>query len=154
MTSRSFRSTRPTTRCLPIPSKYPVDKNNVAPRLGLVWNPDQQGKSVVRAGYGMFYDRTLLGTVDNFLFDTKYSKTFTASFPQSAADPGPSNGRLPTDPLLALVTRVRPGDSGDAGVFERAPSAGDDAPKRRHGDMGRSRSQATVLPPDYCGVRA
>jgi hypothetical protein len=88
------------------PGKYPVDKNNVAPRLGLVWNPDQRGKSVIRAGYGMFYDRTLLGTVDNFLFDTKYSKTFTASFPQSAADPGPSNGRLPTDPLLALVTRV------------------------------------------------
>ena len=61
---------------------------------------------MVRGGYGVFYDRTLLGTVDNFLFDTKYSKTFTASFPQSAADPGPSNGRLPTDPLLALVTRV------------------------------------------------
>src|SRR6185295_13932057 len=88
------------------PSKYPVDKNNLAPRLGLVWNPDQRGKSVIRGGYGVFYDRTLLGTVDNFLFDTKYSKTFTASFPQSAADPGPSSGRLPTDPLLALVTRV------------------------------------------------
>src|SRR5215510_417472 len=88
------------------PSKYPVDTNNLAPRLGLVWNPDQKGKSVVRAGYGMFYDRTLLGTVDNFLFDTKYSRTFTASFAQSPPDPGPSSGRLPTDPLLALVTRV------------------------------------------------
>ena len=88
------------------PSKYPVDKNNVAPRLGVVWNPDERGKSVLRAGYGLFYDRTLLGTVDNFLFDTKYSNTFTASFPQSAPDPGPGAGRLPTDPLLALVTRV------------------------------------------------
>ena len=88
------------------PTKYPVDKNNVAPRLGFIWNPDGQGKSVVRGGYGLFYDWSLLGTIDNYLFDTKYSKTFTASFPQNAADPGPSNGRLPTDPLLAMVTQV------------------------------------------------
>lgn len=88
------------------PSKYPVDKNNVSPRLGLIWNPDGRGKSVLRGGYGTFYDRTLLGTVDNFLFDTKYSKTFTASFPTNAADSGPSNGRLPADPLLALTTTV------------------------------------------------
>jgi hypothetical protein len=88
------------------PTKYPVDKNNVAPRLGFIWNPDGRGKSVVRGGYGLFYDRTLLGTVDNFLFDTKYSKTFTASFPQNAADPGPSAGRQPTDPLLSLVNSV------------------------------------------------
>jgi Carboxypeptidase regulatory-like domain len=88
------------------PSKYPVDKNNFAPRLGFIWNPDGKGRSVVRGGYGIFYDRTLLGTVDNFLFDTKYSKTFTAQYPQNAADPGPAAGRLPTDPLLALTTTV------------------------------------------------
>jgi len=88
------------------PTKYPIDKNNVAPRLGFIWNPDGKGKSAIRGGYGLFYDRTLLGTVDNFLFDTKYSKTFTASFPQNAADPGPQAGWLPTDPLLSLVTQV------------------------------------------------
>ena len=86
------------------PNAYPVDKNNFAPRLGLVWNPDGQGKSVVRAGYGLFYDRTLLGTVDNLLFDTKYSSSFIASFPQNAADPGPAAGRFPTDPTLNTPT--------------------------------------------------
>src|SRR5262245_42160997 len=86
------------------PHKYPVDKNNLAPRLGFVWNPDGKGKSVVRGGYGMFYDRMLLGTVDNFLFDTKYSRTFTAQFPQNAADPGPSRGQLPTEFVLNTPT--------------------------------------------------
>src|SRR4029453_8980108 len=40
------------------------------------------------------------------LFDTKYSRTFTAQYPQNAADPGPAAGRLPTDPLLAMTTTV------------------------------------------------
>jgi hypothetical protein len=86
------------------PQAYPVDKNNVAPRLGIVWNPDGQGKSVVRGGYGIFYDRTLLGTVDNFLFDTKYANSFIAQFPQNAADPGPAAGRFPSDPTLNTPT--------------------------------------------------
>jgi Carboxypeptidase regulatory-like domain len=86
------------------PNAFPVDRNNIAPRLGVVWNPDHKGTSVVRGGYGVFYDRTLLGTVDNFLFDTKYATSFIADFPQNAADPGPANGRFPTDPTLLTPT--------------------------------------------------
>jgi outer membrane receptor protein involved in Fe transport len=33
-----------------------TDKNNVAPRLGLAWSPNK--RTVVRAGYGLFYGRT------------------------------------------------------------------------------------------------
>ena len=93
----------PATRCSAIRRSIPVDKNNVAPRIGFVWNPDGQSKSVVRAGYGMFYDKTLLGTVDNFLTDTKYASSFTANFPASGPDLGPRNGQFPTEPML-LVT--------------------------------------------------
>src|SRR5688500_3251198 len=84
-------------------TKYPVDKGNIAPRIGLVWNPDGQSRSVIRGGYGMFYDRTLLGTVDNFLTDYKYSPSFTANFPELAPDPGPRAGRFPTDPMLQIT---------------------------------------------------
>jgi hypothetical protein len=89
---------------------YPIDANNIAPRLGLVWNPDGESKSVVRFGYGMFYDRTLLGTVDNFLTDLKYAESFVANFPQAGADTGPRNGRFPTDPTLNSgdVSRLTP----------------------------------------------
>jgi hypothetical protein len=38
-----------------------TDKNNIQPRIGLAWDPRGDGKMVVRASYGMFYDHPLLG---------------------------------------------------------------------------------------------
>jgi hypothetical protein len=38
-----------------------TDANNVQPRIGLAWDPKGDGKTVVRASYGIFYDHPLLG---------------------------------------------------------------------------------------------
>jgi hypothetical protein len=40
----------------------PRNYKNVAPRFGLAWDPAGNGKTVMRAGYGMFYDHPLLAT--------------------------------------------------------------------------------------------
>jgi len=40
----------------------PRDKNNWAPRFALAWDPKGNSKTVVRAGYGIFYDHPPLAT--------------------------------------------------------------------------------------------
>ena len=38
-----------------------TDTNNLQPRIGVAWDPQGNGKTVVRASYGIFYDHPLLG---------------------------------------------------------------------------------------------
>ncbi len=43
------------------------DNNNLGPRFGVAWDPFKNGKSVIRFGAGMFYNRVLLRTVGDFI---------------------------------------------------------------------------------------
>lgn len=82
---------------------YPVDRNNIQPRLGFSYALDTAGRSVLRGGYGFFYEKTHQELGLTALFTAGVlSDSFTVTFPGPAQfDPGPRNGRLPTDPLLA-----------------------------------------------------
>ena len=81
-------------------SKSPTDKNNFGPRVGVTHSLDAAGKSVLRGGYGIFYNRTILGALDDTLEQSKFTESNVVQFPANAADPGPSSGRFPTDPFL------------------------------------------------------
>lgn len=43
------------------------DTNNFAPRFGLTYNPDGRGKTLIRTGYGLFYDKIFLLVARNAL---------------------------------------------------------------------------------------
>src|ERR1700722_15309824 len=52
----------PQVTCSPFGSRVnSSSNNNWGPRLGLAWDPRGDGKMAVRAGFGLFYDRSLNG---------------------------------------------------------------------------------------------
>lgn len=103
------------------PGAYTIDKNNLAPRVGVAWQPRGSEKTLVRGGYGIFYDKITLQTTTPFVSQGVYSSSFVASFPNDRPDAGPSTGKYPTDLMLVngpfvnralLNTRFPPGTLG------------------------------------------
>ena len=75
---------------LGITQGIPRDTNNVAPRIGLAWDPGKDGKTVVRASYGIFYDHPLLALgFDSDVADGTQAPqlVFTGGAPNPACDP-------------------------------------------------------------------
>jgi hypothetical protein len=48
-----------------------ADRNNLGPRGSIAWAPRASSKTAVRAGYGLFYNRALLRTLDDYLLTSK-----------------------------------------------------------------------------------
>jgi outer membrane receptor protein involved in Fe transport len=76
-----------------LPRLYQRDWNNFSPRLGLAWDVSGKGKTVVRVGWGMFYDA--------------YSQDFFAGqLPFNTFNPGPAFNPVGPSPILFSFSTV------------------------------------------------
>ena len=79
-----------------------TDRRNISPRVGLSWSPYGDSKMVVRASYGLFYDRVPLRALANALLsannttDVRQAKLLSYTF-------SPGQAGAPTFPHVASV---------------------------------------------------
>ncbi len=70
-------------------SGYKSDANNFAPRVGIAWSPGR-GDTVVRAGYGVYFDQSALAPAEGLYFNAPYFdfRLFFTLPPQPPVFPG------------------------------------------------------------------
>ena len=90
-------------------SGYKTDWNNLAPRVGVAWSPDAEGRTVVRGGYGIYYDQSSLAPGEGLYFNAPFFD-FNFYFPLpgyllTLADPFPSDFPFPTPPSALTFQR-------------------------------------------------
>jgi hypothetical protein len=68
--------------------------------MGFSYALDEGGRSALRGGFGLFFQRTSYTFLTNMFSAGRFSNSFTAQFPTNNIDGGPRTGQFPTDQML------------------------------------------------------
>ena len=90
-----------------------VDRNDWGPRLGFAWSPGNSTKTVLRGGYGIYYDQALIGIVEQNSFTTppfnnSVSLTGTFASPIPFTNPGSPTTAATRGPLGGVNATTAP----------------------------------------------
>src|SRR5262245_12944307 len=68
-------------------STYPVDKNNVSPRIGATWTLDEAGTAVIRGGWGLYFQKTAYSNFSNIVSAGAFTDSALVNFCGPASAP-------------------------------------------------------------------
>ena len=131
----------------PLVESYPVDKNNFQPRLGVTYDLGG-GKSVVRGGYGRFYDKTHFELIGGLYTGTPVHQLVPGQLPDRRRPIARAAQRPAAD---RSVPGERPGRQPRAA--RPAVPAGTAAAQHRR-QLGQRRSPRALHRRDHARLRA
>jgi len=127
-----------------MPAGLPSSTNNLAPRLGMAWKPGRNSPYVVRAGFGLFYDRYPLAFLNDAI-----QKNGTHAFEQYLTGPSALaafdglSGGAQTTPLPGVQPSIYSASARFPSTYSRKLTAG----------VERSLGIDTRLTLEYSAVR-
>ncbi|MEM7050156.1 MAG: TonB-dependent receptor [Acidobacteriota bacterium] len=128
-----------------------TDGGDVAPRLGFAWSPTESGRTVIRGGFGRFYDRLPLFLYDDFFLDAvSLSSGFLQRLPSAGADQqgffdlAQANGVTTLDELRDLLIAMIEGGAGS--LINRAPTVDNPARQQPYADTVSLGFQHEIVP--------
>lgn len=101
-----------TTPGVPAPYAVPSDRNNIAPRMAVSWDVANDGKTLVHAAYGVYYDNLITGAagIAYIVNGTQGVQTLVARFPATLPAWNAPGRKLPQpEGFPSLVIALDPG---------------------------------------------
>ena len=87
--------------------EFPTDANNLAPRLGLAFDPTGSGRTVLRAGAGLYYNVVVAQTYNTFLRGNGLDVVNVNVTPTTPGAPAFSRGKVTPPAGVSVASDVR-----------------------------------------------